>query len=865
VRRRPVLTAYLALLAASHLYRRTHPPDESLRPGERTAALFPVAGDREVPRAPPVRLAYFDLGPDSGEVRQAAPVVLLIHGSPGDVGSFWGVAPALARRFRVLNVDLPGFGRSTRSIPDYSIRAHAHYLLQLLDSLRVPRVHAVGFSMGGGVALELAELAPARVQSLVLLSSIGAQEFELLGDYQLNHLIHGIQLGGLWLLREAVPHFGALDRSFLGVEYARNFYDTDQRPLRGIMERLTIPVLILHGEHDPLVTPAAAREHARLIPQSELRMDLGDHFAVFVDPPRVSQPIADFVTRVERGAARDRAAANPDRLTAAALPFDRQSVPPLRGFSLVVVLLLLAAGTLLSEDLTCITAGLMVARGTLRFVPAVVACFIGIYLGDLLLYLAGRWLGRRLLGWRPARWFLSVADVERSSQWFARRGLVIVFLTRLVPGTRLPTYLAAGILRTRFAAFALYFLLACALWTPALVGFAVLSGEAALGLLRQFERSLWLYLLLAGSFLYLVLKVLIPLCTWRGRRLLLSAWRRKVRWEFWPRWVLYPPVVLYILWLGLRYRHLWLFTAANPAMPGGGLAGESKAAILRGLDGGDLVARFDCIPAAVPPEERLRLFQAFRERYALDWPVVLKPDVGERGLGVTIVRNEPEAQRYLGQARGDVIAQEYVPGLEFGVFYVRLPGQPAGRIFSVTEKRLPAVVGDGRSTLEDLILRDDRAVCQAPLHLRRLAPLLSRVPLAGERVQIVELGTHCRGAAFYDGGWIVTPALEEAIDRLSQRYDGFWFGRYDIRTPRVEDFRAGRNFKVLELNGASSEATHIYDPGNSLSYAYRVLFAQWRLQFEIAVGNVERGARPTPLGELWQLLRIHHEAVSGGR
>src|SRR5262249_38316091 len=121
------------------------------------------------------------------------------------------------------------------------------------------------------------------------------------------------------------------------------------------------------------------------------------------------------------------------------------------------------------------------------------------------------------------------------------------------------------------------------------------------------------------------------------------------------------------------------------------------------------------------------------------------------------------------------------------------------------------------------------------------------IPKSGEAVQLVEVGTHCRGAVFLDGGWIKTKELEEAIDSLSQTYPGFFFGRCDIRTPSLDDFRQGRNFKVVELNGVTSEATHIYDPNNSLFTAYRVLFAQWRIAFEIGEQNRQRNFHPTSL------------------
>ena len=112
---------------------------------------------------------------------------------------------------------VPGFGASEHDVADYSIRAHARYVVQLLDELQIERFHVVGFSLGGGVAVDMGDLAPDRVASIVLLSSIGVQELELFGDYHLNHALHGLQLGGLWAVHELFPHFGWLDDSLLGV------------------------------------------------------------------------------------------------------------------------------------------------------------------------------------------------------------------------------------------------------------------------------------------------------------------------------------------------------------------------------------------------------------------------------------------------------------------------------------------------------------------------------------------------------------------------------------------------------------------------------------------------------------------------
>jgi hypothetical protein len=308
--------------------------------------------------------------------------------------------------------------------------------------------------------------------------------------------------------------------------------------------------------------------------------------------------------------------------------------------------------------------------------------------------------------------------------------------------------------------------------------------------------------------------------------------------------VFYPPLVLYILWLGIRHRSLTLFTAANPGMPEGGFVGESKWEILQKLGGRHAglpaTLRLDPAGGAV---SNLETLQGFMKDAGLTWPVVLKPDVGERGRGVAIVRTAEEASRYLEDAHGIVLAQEYLPGREYGVFYYRKPGASRGHIFSVTDKRFPEIEGDGARTLERLILEDPRAVAQASLHLAAFGERLWSIPGKGERIPLVQVGTHCRGATFLDGRGLITDALTEAVDAVSRRYEGFWFGRYDVRAATEADFQAGR-FRVVELNGVTSEATSIYDPAHSVWDAWRTLAAQWRLCFEIAALNRAAGARP---------------------
>jgi hypothetical protein len=191
---------------------------------------------------------------------------------------------------------------------------------------------------------------------------------------------------------------------------------------------------------------------------------------------------------------------------------------------------------------------------------------------------------------------------------------------------------------------------------------------------------------------------------------------------------------------------------------------------------------------------------------------------------------------------------------EAGVFYVRRPGEVKGRIFSITDKRFPWIVGDGGSTLEALVRADPRYRLQADVFLTRHALDRDRVLALGDRFRLAQAGNHCQGTQFLDGRALLTPALEARIDAIAQGFDGFFFGRFDVRYRDRDAFMAGTDLAIVELNGVTSEATHIYDPAGSLWQAWRTLAEQWSLAFAIGAENMARGHRPTGAGELARLV-----------
>lgn len=873
-----LLAGYLALLGASHAVRR--PPAPEPRPGQQVQQVegHPATGT-------PVQVAYRQWRPP--EPVGSAPI-LLVHGSPGSGSTFSALGPALGTARRALAPDLPGFGASTPRVPDYSIRSHAAVVLQWLDSLDIGRVHAVGFSLGGGVALEMHRADPRRIASLTLLSATATQEFELLGDYHLNRAVHTLQLAALWSLRELAPHFGVLDGLLLSHAYARNFYDTDQRPLRQILSSYPGPVLVVHGKHDPLVPPEAALEHHRIAPQSELAMFDADHFMTFQRPGLIAAPILDFAARADAGEAVLRADASPGRVRAANAPFG--DLPPMTGLALATALLLIALATFVSEDLACIGAGLLIARGSLPWWPGVAACFAGIFAGDLLLYAAGRWAGSAALRAAPLKWFVRPEDLERSRRWFARRSPALIMWGRFVPGTRLPTYVAAGVVRVPSALFAVWTCVAAALWTPLLVGAAALFGAASSTWFQGFRARAFPWLAVTALAALLAVRVAALLSSGAARKRFRARWERLRRWEFWPAWLFYAPLAAWIAWLALRHRSVTLFTAANPGFPHGGLVGESKAHILGSFTDQGLVAKTWLLDPADGKHARLvagaatgapstrraghasgpadaaeaaRPESGARDaRGPWDFPLVVKPDVGERGAGVSVVRDQAGLDRDLASRRSRVLLQEYVAGDELGVFYYRMPGSARGHVFGITEKRLPVVTGDGRSAVSALIRRDARLRFQERTLRRGLGEAADRVPAQGETVVVGELGNHCLGCEFRDGAHLGTAALAARIDEASRGVPGFHIGRYDVRGP-MDDMRRGR-FKVIELNGVSSDATNVYDPENSLRSAYATLFRQWSIAFRIAAANRRRGHAPSTFLAMFAAV-AHHFRPSGAR
>ncbi len=315
-----------------------------------------------------------------------------------------------------------------------------------------------------------------------------------------------------------------------------------------------------------------------------------------------------------------------------------------------------------------------------------------------------------------------------------------------------------------------------------------------------------------------------------------NFWHKLRHWEYWPWYIVYLPIFAYWLWCGLKARALFYMSAANPGFAYGGILGASKKAILDKLPA-------ELVPATVllsPPHALQPAMQAMQAA-GLHFPVIAKPDVGERGFRVALLYNNTDLEHYLQQTTDAIILQEYIDlPMEVGVFYSRLPGDDMGKVTSVVVKGLLKVTGDGRHTIAQLMLSNPRA----RLQLRRLQKdndqRLATVPQPGEEVLLEPIGNHVRGTTFLDGSHLINEQLHRTFDRLARQIDGFYYGRFDLRCANHQALYKG-DFKILELNGAASEPAHIYAPGYPLLRAYGVLFRHWRTLYLISRANHRQG------------------------
>ncbi|MDC1162502.1 D-alanine--D-alanine ligase, partial [Tenacibaculum sp.] len=275
----------------------------------------------------------------------------------------------------------------------------------------------------------------------------------------------------------------------------------------------------------------------------------------------------------------------------------------------------------------------------------------------------------------------------------------------------------------------------------------------------------------------------------------------------------YIPNLPFAFYLALKARHLAFFSAANPCIKSSGNGTESKYKTIQLVP-----EKHRPKSILVKPNDNFEHVLSAINKQDICFPLIAKPDIGFRGLLVKKINSKEELSIYLEKYPIEVIIQEFLDyENECGIFYHRAPNNKTGKITSITLKKFLTVEGDGKSTLKELILADNRAKIYTDLLFKIHHVNLSIVPKQNNIIKLSVIGNHSKGTQFINGNHLITSKLEETFDNFNKAIPGWFYGRVDIKYNTFKELEKGNNFKILEINGILAEPTHIYD---SVNYTY---------------------------------------------
>lgn len=320
-------------------------------------------------------------------------------------------------------------------------------------------------------------------------------------------------------------------------------------------------------------------------------------------------------------------------------------------------------------------------------------------------------------------------------------------------------------------------------------------------------------------------------------RTLKNAVHKILNWEYWNINVIYFPIYFYWIFLSIKARSLGFFNASNPKIINGGFALESKKEI------------YDSMPSQYYPDTLLfKAHEAFEdiknaiEHTSISFPFIIKPDIGLQGLRVEKINSWDSLHRYLQKANYNFLVQECISyPLEIGLFYYRMPNQDKGAISGIVNKEFLIVTGNGINTVQELIEQNPRYALQLAILKKKYGKKLNDVLPKNVKLNLVPFGNHVRGSKFTDVSHRISQKLTQTINDICLQIPDFHFGRLDIMFNSWEDLEQGKNFSIIELNGAGSEPTHIYDPKHSIFFAWKEIIRHYNILYKISTYNHQKG------------------------
>ncbi len=293
---------------------------------------------------------------------------------------------------------------------------------------------------------------------------------------------------------------------------------------------------------------------------------------------------------------------------------------------------------------------------------------------------------------------------------------------------------------------------------------------------------------------------------------------------YWTSQHFYWQSMYHYLLNGARFRSMTFFSACNPAIDLGGMLHDRKTDI------------YDLLPQHIVPATTIitsrTASDSFIKKNNLQFPLIVKPNVGLKGFKVFKIGNEDELNSFFED--NDVnerewLLQEYIDyKKEFSVLFYRYPREQKFGVSSFIEKTYPHVIGDGKKTLKTLIEQYKNPYLLKDNVYKRLVSDLHIIPKKGSKIILDFIGNYSRGAKFHSRMEFVSDEMSSMLSSLFRKADGLNFFRIDLKSNSVEDFLEGK-FKVLEINGMKSEPLHIYDADSTFVDNSRIIREHWSI------------------------------------
>lgn len=306
-------------------------------------------------------------------------------------------------------------------------------------------------------------------------------------------------------------------------------------------------------------------------------------------------------------------------------------------------------------------------------------------------------------------------------------------------------------------------------------------------------------------------------------------------WEYWPSYMFYVPLLPYAFYLAFKARSFGFFSAVNPSIEGSGNGLESKYKTLQLIP-----PKYKPKSIIISKNKNILKVVSNLKNENINYPLIIKPDIGFRGLLVKKINSEAELKNYLKKYNSiDLIIQEFIDYKnECGIFYYKIPGEINGKITSITLKKYLSVLGDGKSTLFELIKKNKRAINYLNLVLDLNKDKLNNIPNKNENLVLTFIGNHSKGTQFINGNHLINKSLETILDTINKDINGWNYGRLDIKYNNFNELLKGENLKILEINGVISEPTHIYDASKGTYLkALKSIKKHWKIIYKIGVKN----------------------------